>query len=428
MKYWKYFIPFCCALVISQAVAFSPDAAACFVKGQSQHVSCTTLDVPRLYQQENSASRQIHIVRVVAKSATTNPPLFVLAGGPGQAASEMTQYINVAFQQILKQHDIIFIDQRGSGKSFGLGCDTHDLLTRDDITAAFDLCRENVLPYMQELTTETYVKDIEQVRQHFGYSQISLWGGSYGTFAAQAYASYFPEQVHTLLLDAVLALTANPLVNGGPYAENALQRLYALCQKDRRCSQRFDNWPAQVLALKSQLNKQPVALNKDTLIDGVELMHLIRAALYSPEISARLPLAIDRASAGDFSMFNAISQATAGAATDSMYLGLTMGVLCQEHVFAGQGALAKELGKNSFVGDSYYRIWADICAQETLMKTAQVQLPTQLSMPTLMISGELDPITPEQSAEQALSYLTNSTHLIMPNAAIPIQAVAACQD
>lgn len=415
MKYLKYFFLVTCFVIIQQAVA-SQEASACFVRGLSQQAQCFTLSVPKLYTQENTDTRSIHVVKVNAKSINKNPPLFVLAGGPGQASAEMTPYINAAFHQVIKQHDIIFIDQRGSGQSLRLGCNTANIFETEKVEAALQSCRKTVMPYMAELTTETYAHDLEQVRQALGFDKVSLWGGSYGTFAAQAYASYYPDSVHVLLLDAVLALNANPLVNGGVYAQNSLQRLYQLCQQDKRCQQRFGNWPEQLLNLKAQFNESPTRLNADSKITGDELMHLVRSALYSPEISARLPLAIEQAVNDDLAMFNAISQATAGAASDSMYLGLTMGVLCQEQIYQGQGELALQLAEDSFVGDSYYQFWSNICGGETTTKTVQVKVPEKLSMPTLMISGLLDPITPEQSAEQALSYLSNVTHLIMPNA------------
>lgn len=415
MQYLKYLFLINCLLVVQQAVA-SAEPTACFVRGLSQQAQCYDLTVPRLYGQDDDNSRQIHVVKVKAKSVNNNPPLFVLAGGPGQASGEMTPYINSAFIQVLKQHDIIFVDQRGSGQSLRLGCQTANIFETAKVEAALQLCKDNVMPYMAELTTETYAHDLEQVRRALGFDQISLWGGSYGTFAAQAYASYYPDNVHVLLLDAVLALDANPLVNGGLYAENSLQRLYALCQQDKRCQQRFNDWPKQLLDLKRQFNDTPTRLNADSIMTGDELMHLVRSALYSPEISARIPLAIEQAVNGNLAMFNAISQATTGAASDSMYLGLTIGVLCQEQIYQGQGQLAKKLGKNSFVGDSYYQFWSDICGGETAYKTIQVKVPEALTMPALMISGLLDPITPEQSANQALSYLSNVTHLIMPNA------------
>ncbi len=416
MKYLKYFLSFGCVVLTVQAVASVPDETACFVRGLSQKVSCFTLEVPKNYNEAELASRKINVIQVKARSANNNPPLFVLAGGPGQAAGEMTAYVNSAFKQVLKQHDIIFVDQRGSGKSLPLGCETSKLVTVVEIEAAIKQCKNDVLPYMAELTTETYVHDLEQVRQHLGVDTISLWGGSYGTFVAQAYASYYPQHVNVLLLDAVLALTGNPLVNGGPYAENSLQRLYQICQQDSRCQQRFGNWPAQLVALKNQFEQTPVPLNAKQMLGGDDLVHLVRSALYSPEMAARLPLAIEQAVAGDMAIFNALSQATTGAASDTMYLGLTIGVLCQEHVFVGQGELAAELGKDTFVGASYYTLWADICGQETPQKTVQVKIPKALTMPTLLISGNLDPITPEQSAEQALRYITKSTHLVIPNA------------
>ena len=56
------------------------------------------------------------------KGGGTPDPVFFLAGGPGQAATEYASQIDLALREVRKQRDIVLIDQRGTGKSNPLDC------------------------------------------------------------------------------------------------------------------------------------------------------------------------------------------------------------------------------------------------------------------------------------------------------------------
>ena len=53
-------------------------------------------------------------------------PLFLLAGGPGQSAIALYAGFAGAFARINRNHDIVMLDQRGTGKSAPLDCDYPD--------------------------------------------------------------------------------------------------------------------------------------------------------------------------------------------------------------------------------------------------------------------------------------------------------------
>lgn len=396
----------------------SVDMQSCYVTGSEKEVECAMFDVPLTYQKETNESVQLHVVRHRAWS-NEKPPVFVLAGGPGQAATEMTHMLNTAFKEVKKQHDIVFVAQRGSGLSSAQSCrvpQTNDIPT---VTQAMQACQPVIKPIEEQLSTDTLARDIEWVRKSLGYSSIHLWGGSYGTFAAQHYAATFPVTVQSLVLDAAVALDGNPLVAGNRYPQQSLERLDSICQQDQYCSTQFPDWKngLDTLLTNAELSPMSISYNgQEMQLDRHSIASLVRTSLYSPEWAARLPLAVTTALQGDTRIFGTLNSMILDTFNSSMYVGLTLGVLCQEHVYDGQEELVSEAGEHTFVGDSYYQFWLSACGSERIAQADYITTPKSLSMPTLLISGTLDPITPEQSAEQALSYLTNAQHIVIPNA------------
>ena len=425
---------FVSTLMASAIASHAANLTPCFVEGSEAAVACTMLSVPRHYtstQNESAQSPltkqgvasddtvQIHVIKAASLAESNHPPVFVLAGGPGQAATEMTYTLRREFRDIRKQHDVIYIAQRGSGLSNGQRCDAHSATSNAEIQQAFEQCYEQVMELEQQLSTHTLAQDIETTRKALGYDKITLWGGSYGTYAAQHYASYYPENVNALILDAVVGLNDSPLVMGGQYPQQSLDRLDVICQQDNDCARLFPQWKQHFYELLDSLENDALTVSVDgepVAMDQTSVMHMARTVLYSPKAAAKLPLAIENAYRGDTRLLGALNTMIGGAATNSMYMGLTIGVLCQEHVYQGQKALAERESRGGFTANTYYEFWLQACKSERPERAAYLKVPERLTMPTLLISGTLDPITPEQTAEKALAYLPNAQHIIIPNA------------
>ncbi len=396
-----------------------PAMEPCFIQGSAKAVECVTLQVPVDYQQQTSTHVDLEVIRYPAESKSDKAPLVVMAGGPGQAATEMTFMLNTAFKKAKQQHDILFIAQRGSGGSNAQPCAEHKPIDNEAVLKAFAECRDKLAEVMPQLSTHVLIQDVEFVRQHLGYPKLNLWGGSYGAFAAQHYASQYPDRVNGMILDAAVALDANPLVDGGFYAQQALERFDATCQSDALCQQRFPEWRKQLDILLERADRGEIAITfngGDYWLTRTDLAHIVRTVLYVPRMANKLPYAVEQAYLGNSKVLSTLNQFVAGSATDSMYIGLTLGVLCKEHVYQGQAQRAAEAGRDSFTGDSYYQFWLQACGQEAERQADYIQVPEQLDIPTLVISGSLDPVTPEQSAEKALRYLAQAQHIVIPNA------------
>lgn len=104
-------------------------------------------------------------------------PVFVLHGGPGGSSSpEMRRYFNPG------KYFIVMHDQRGAGKS---------------------------RPYaeIKENTTQHLVEDIEQLRKKVGADSLLLFGGSWGSTLALAYAEAYPEHISGMILRGIWTCT-----------------------------------------------------------------------------------------------------------------------------------------------------------------------------------------------------------------------------
>jgi len=104
-------------------------------------------------------------------------PVFVLHGGPGAAVSP---YYRRFFNP--EVFHIVLYDQRGCGRS-----------------RPFAELRDN--------TTPDLVNDIDRLRNHLGLDKIILFGGSWGSTLALAYAESYPEHVSGMILRGIFTAT-----------------------------------------------------------------------------------------------------------------------------------------------------------------------------------------------------------------------------
>src|SRR5262249_24047653 len=97
--------------------------------GDPRHVDaeCTTVTVPEDRARPRGAQIHLHVAVVRARAKPREraaDPVSLLAGGPGQAASEAYVLLEGAFEWVLRRRDVVLLDQRGTGQSNALTCDS----------------------------------------------------------------------------------------------------------------------------------------------------------------------------------------------------------------------------------------------------------------------------------------------------------------
>jgi pimeloyl-ACP methyl ester carboxylesterase len=166
---------------------------------------CTRVHVPL----DRTGGMPGTVSLLVRRTATGGPPqsrvVLALAGGPGQSAvSAFGESYIAVLGPFLDHRDFLAIDVRGSGRSGALRCPELERAARSHRAAAGAECARRLGPRRGFYTTRDTVEDIETVRHKLGLHTLGLFGVSYGTKVALAYAQAHPTHVDRILLDSVL--------------------------------------------------------------------------------------------------------------------------------------------------------------------------------------------------------------------------------
>jgi pimeloyl-ACP methyl ester carboxylesterase len=412
------------AVVAAATPATPAQTRTCHLPGVEEALRCLTLPVP--LEPGKPATLNLHVTIAPALRQGARPdPLFVLAGGPGEAGSDVLPLLSTAFRRVRATRDIVFIDQRGTGLSGKLDCpsdgDADAQLSDLEADAAMRRCIAASKAPFAAYTTAAAARDIEAVRRALGYEKINLWGGSYGTRLAQAYARAYPAGVRTLTLDAVAA-PDQVIPAGGHDAQAALDQLFAQCARDAACARAYPNLRGEFDALVARLDAGPLTLNLpdprtarqvDVTLTSARLLDTVRSMLYSPADARRLPFLVHSASAGRWQPFVARRNLAADFAAEGAPATLLhLAVVCAEDMPRFTPALA------AADASRLTRTLADrlrgLCRLMNVPAVPYVA-PTRIAAPALLLSGAQDPVTPPHRAREAARYMADAQLLTAPN-------------
>jgi pimeloyl-ACP methyl ester carboxylesterase len=402
-----------------------PDARTCHLPGAEGALRCLSVPVPLDYAQPAAGGLKIHVTVAPAfREGAKGDPLFVLAGGPGQAGSEVLILLSTAFKRVRATRDIVFIDQRGTGLSGKLDCEEppgHETMSDAELEAAAHRCVSNSKTPFAAYNTAYAARDLEEVRRALGYARVNLFGGSYGTRLGQAYARAFPASVRSLILDGVAA-PDQVIPAGGRDAQAALDKLFEGCRKDAACNKAYPNLRAEFdslaarteagikLSVADPRTAQPVTFT----MTAQRFNGTIHNILYSPADARRLPFLIHSAYQGRWEPFIArhnIGGDFAGEGGNAALLYLA--VVCAEDVPRMTPELMKE-DATALTRPLSGRIVA-MC-KDMKVPAVPYAAPTMIEAPALLLSGALDPVTAPRRAQSAARYMKNARHLVVANA------------
>jgi len=409
-----------------------PDTETCELSAAGGRISvtarCGTLDVPE--DRADPDGRGIELAWAVVEARTGTPapdPLVFLAGGPGQSARDTAPMISRALHDVNRTRDLIFLDQRGTGGSNALSCEFDTDLNGmgadiDEINRQLRDCHDSLDAAVEHYTTRDGADDLEALRQHLGFEQVNLVGGSYGTRMAQVYLRHYPEAVRATVIDGVVPTS---LALGSEHAEKldaSIEKLLARCADDSTCRERFPGLRQMFETLKSRYAEQPETLMvthprtgvaEEITFDDAMLASSLRFLAYSPVSQMAIPYLIhEAASTGSPERLAAQGIMTGEQLGAELAIGLNFSVGCAEdwpHWPRDRDESGTLLG-NSF-SDLYRRVcewWpADPVGEE-------FHQPFDRESPILILSGELDPVTPPEYGAEAAEQFSNSLHLISP--------------
>jgi pimeloyl-ACP methyl ester carboxylesterase len=390
---------------------------------------CGTLEVPEDPARPEGRRIALRVAVIPADSPEARPdPVFALAGGPGQAITEVYPQIAPAFERLNRDRDIVLVDQRGTGGSGRLACPALEQPTAElapsaeGDAAAARACAAALQADLTQYGTASFVRDLEAVRGALGYEKVNAIGFSYGTRAALAWARAHPDRVRTLVLDGVAPFE---MVVGADFdvdAERALGLLFHRCQGDPACRTSYPSLERDFRALLARLERKAERVRirhpltgepLDVTVDGDSVRQVVLGFLYQPETAALLPALLRQARDGDLAPL-----ATQGilVSTDiqaGLSRALQLSVLCSEDVPLYPPPTAP--AAPTFLGNATRDAFRRLCAAwPHAVPGAAFRRAEALEVPALLLSGEADPVTPPRWAEAAARSLPRALHLALP--------------
>jgi len=407
---------------------------------------CGVLSVPENPQLPLGRQISLHVARVAAISRRKQPdPLFVLAGGPGQAAASFYTTVAPAFARILRERDIVLVDQRGTGGSNRLDCrEDEEFITRQSeaqIAASARECLAALAPRadVAYYTTSLAVQDLERVRAALGYPRINLYGASYGTRVAQQYLRRYPGRVRSMILDGVVPVELILGPAAALDAQAALEDILARCAAAAGCRGEFADPAGDYRAVHAALSEHAVAVSVANPQTGSmahfefgaeQLATVLRLGSYSSDYAALLPLMLHAAAArADYTplaqQFLFIEHTFGGR----IATGMNYSVVCAEDIALFDAhALDRAALAGSYMGTTQLDALQSVCRNWPRGPVdADLHAPLTSAVPALLLSGSADPVTPPAYARQAARGFPHSLSIVLEGFGHG-QLTAACMD
>jgi pimeloyl-ACP methyl ester carboxylesterase len=449
-------------------ISYTPtfEASGCqFFYPDSYAPECGFLTVPENRADPNTDMIRLHVA--IFRSANPAPePVIHLAGGPGGSDTDLINYhFATGIGSLLENYDLIFFDQRGTGQSEpSLTCPERDDISGNLLEmsfgsaeanqreiAAFTACRDRLVAQGVDLSaynSAASAADVNDLRIALGYSQINLYGESYGTRLALTVMRDYPQIVRSAIIDSVLPPEQNLYTSLANNAERSFNAMFSACASDPGCNAAYPDLENVFYQTVDALNANPAqvpvtdpntGLTYSALLTGDLLVDVVFVEMYRPDVMIYVPQMIFNVQQGYYSPF---LQRRLGLYFDrSAARAMTVSVQCNEEVsFSTYNDLVTESGAaRPQVAHNYInqmQVLYTLCDSWGAGKANPIEnQPVRSSIPTLVLAGNFDPITPPawsravaETLEHAYYYEFPVGHWVMRSSPCPVQMAISFLD
>ena len=436
------FLPFANTATGIAGVQAAPAGTPC---GNTPGLLCSTVVVPLDRTGVVPGTVSLHVETLPAFGVARGT-IFLIAGGPGQGSAHVFGLGSPAdasfYRYLFPGYTLVAYDDRGTGDSGVLRCPALQSSTTFDVDVEGQqvaACAAGIGTARDFYSTHEHAEDLEAVRLSLGADKVALWGTSYGTKLAMAYALAHPDHVERLLLDSVV-----PPELPDPYDANVLRALPATLAAycaGGLCSSATSDFAGDVVNVANQLAAKPVQIKilqpngsrKVQTVNGDALLFVTVDADLNPGLAAELPAAVHAARQGNYQpLLRLVDLDTQGSIVpdEDLSSGLYAATTCRDGSFPWQpstpiadrkailAAAVKALPPGSL---GPFGAWAaadgtaGFCLQwPSPSGGAALEAGPLPDVPVLAVSGGFDMRTPTAGATDVVSRFRQGRLLVVP--------------
>ncbi len=410
-----------------------------FMSPEFSGYECGYVTVPESHANPEGPNIRLPVAIHRATSETPQPdPLFMAQGGPGGDAFDVFG-LEMAGSPLAQERDIVIFNQRGARYTepdlfcpelFDARPEILPLPAEESLQREKELlaqCRQRLQSEGVNLSAYNSLEnaaDVEAIRAALGYDQINFYGVSYGTLLALHLMRHHPEHLRSVIIDGVVPTHLNFITQVAQAKERIFSQMFQSCANDPTCQANYPQLEAQFFTLVERLNDQPASVTLTdpdsgesvaARLDGDGLIDLMFQIFYLADAYAIFPKLVTDIEAGDYSFLQAIWPLLAFDRT--MSDGMYFSVVCAEDADFDPDEVLLEGVRPQFAAAAPNELqeYLDVCNfwQVDQLPSA-VDEPVSSLIPTLLLSGQFDPITPPAFGAAAAEYLANGYHVVSP--------------
>mgnify|MGYP003638764192 FL=1 len=384
----------------------------------------------------NPDSRTLKLAYKVLKAKKADSlkaPILYLQGGPGVPTLIMEE--NWKNHPFRNNRDIVLMDQRGTGASSDADCSNigkaiiavvrQDLSAKEELKALdsiFNQCSKVLNKKGVDLAgynSQENAADFEALRKDLGYEQWNLLGASYGSRLGLTIMRDFPSSVRSSIFVGVFPPESQLFGETIIDFEKSLFEVLKRCEQSEKCNSRYPHLKNRLLSILKKLKSEPLRLDYDSkpfILNRRDALLLLHQSLYSRQTIAEIPEIIQAIEKGNSAPINKVLQRIEFM-YNLVHWPMNNSVMAYEELpFMDSVEIINtqkksELGFDimTFEGLNSLSDWHAFRAE------AHENQPVISDIPTLMVSGGLDPITPKRNSVEALKYLKNGYGVDFPD-------------
>lgn len=407
-------------------------------------VRCGTIEVPERHSEPDGHSVVLPVAIIEPEGGPTeHDPVVYLDGGPGGDGVTFAEVLSE--MPLARARRVVVIGQRGTPLAEptfdcpeveAAQLDALDDELGEDATAAartaLGECFGRITADDPDLATydsATAADDLEAARLALGYDEWNLYGISYGTRLGLEVLRRHPGAVRSAVLDSAYPPDVDAYATLVPGAERAFGELEAACEEDPACAAAYPDLVDRVASLYDQLEASPVdATGSDPRTgepltvrwDGDRMVRAAFNALYAEAIIPLLPSLLQQFEQGQFDLATGTYLSFLITAGASMAEGLYQAVECRERApFADRAEIERQSEEEPawLVSAALSEASLDDCdVWRAPPADPSVTDPVHSEVPTLILAGRFDPITPPEWGRRAAAGLDRSYFREVPAA------------